>query len=484
VSKAFLKKLLNETLDVLDDKTFRTVVSDYKKHEFAVSSINIRSELKKQLSFTFAPKGKSNKGKEKYPEYSQADKKMINDIIVKEASIISKKAYEGAKLDASNFVSDSGSYITINGTPTNFVIVSMISLADTRNIQIWGGKKEIPESVFQRMRQYFKQEVASSTKKILEALGVADKKRLNQKLLDLGHMDETAVAAQQVSIASLFFEENYEDVKSKGISAADLRSIGIKISMIKASKTNIDSVRVILESSSKNRSAGTTAESVKAKAAFRKQLKNAIIELEKQDGKYTGASGSDSRMTITKKRVVHSFNKALKLSNPSLKIKKSGVLSKKIEQTKNAKATKEYNPRVTKGRVESGIGSIAIQKGAEKKLKGKGGRDSSANSTVSLMALINNALPEALKKNMINPGLVNRSGKFAESVLVTDITETAQGFPSIGYTYQKNPYQIFEQGAGKAPWSTAQRDPRKLVDKTIREIAIGLVTGRLYTRRV
>jgi hypothetical protein len=189
-------------------------------------------------------------------------------------------------------------------------------------------------------------------------------------------------------------------------------------------------------------------------------------------------------MTITKKRVVHSLNKALKLSNPSLKIKKSGVLSKKIEQTKNAKATKEYNPRVTKGRVESGIGSIAIQKGAEKKLKGKGGRDSSANSTVSLMALINNALPEALKKNMINPGLVNRSGKFAESVLVTDITETAQGFPSIGYTYQKNPYQIFEQGAGKAPWSTAQRDPRKLVDKTIREIAIGLVTGRLYTRRV
>jgi len=82
------------------------------------------------------------------------------------------------------------------------------------------------------------------------------------------------------------------------------------------------------------------------------------------------------------------------------------------------------------------------------------------------------------------PGLENRSGKFAASVRATDITTTAKGFPSIGYSYDKNPYQIFEQGAGKFPWANADRDPRKLIDTSIREIAAQLLTGRFYTRRV
>ena len=35
------------------------------------------------------------------------------------------------------------------------------------------------------------------------------------------------------------------------------------------------------------------------------------------------------------------------------------------------------------------------------------------------------------------PRLENRTGRFASSVRVTDVATTAQGFPSIGYTYQK-----------------------------------------------
>ena len=63
-------------------------------------------------------------------------------------------------------------------------------------------------------------------------------------------------------------------------------------------------------------------------------------------------------------------------------------------------------------------------------------------------------------------------------------TTDSQGFPSIGYTYDKNPYQIFEPGAGKSPWATPDRDPRKIIDRSIREIAAELLTGRFYTRRV
>ena len=64
------------------------------------------------------------------------------------------------------------------------------------------------------------------------------------------------------------------------------------------------------------------------------------------------------------------------------------------------------------------------------------------------------------------------------------VTRTPQGFPSVGYTYRKNPYQVFEMGAGKAPWASNARDPRRLIELSMREIAQELAVGRFYTRRV
>jgi hypothetical protein len=103
---------------------------------------------------------------------------------------------------------------------------------------------------------------------------------------------------------------------------------------------------------------------------------------------------------------------------------------------------------------------------------------------VALASLINSKLTATVRENMGNPRLENQSGRFASSVKVTNVVSTKQGFPSIGYTYQKNPYQIFEQGVGKTPWATADRDPRKLIETSIRDIAKELLIGRFYTRRV
>jgi len=101
-----------------------------------------------------------------------------------------------------------------------------------------------------------------------------------------------------------------------------------------------------------------------------------------------------------------------------------------------------------------------------------------------MIALLNQKLPQTVRKNMGYPALENKTGRFAESVQVTDIVKTQKGFPSIGYTYRKNPYQVFEQGAGKPPWANVNRDPRKLIDRSIREIAAELLQGRFFTRRV
>lgn len=81
---------------------------------------------------------------------------------------------------------------------------------------------------------------------------------------------------------------------------------------------------------------------------------------------------------------------------------------------------------------------------------------------------------------MMPPALQYQTGRFASSVRVTDITQTAKGFPSIGYTYMRNPYETFEVGNRQG---TIDRDPRRLIDKSIREIATQFAIGRFYTRR-
>ena len=102
---------------------------------------------------------------------------------------------------------------------------------------------------------------------------------------------------------------------------------------------------------------------------------------------------------------------------------------------------------------------------------------------LQMIAMINKELPDTVRKNMQPPALENRSGRFAESVRVTEVAQTPRGFPSVGYTYQRRPYEVFEMGS-PGPWSSPERDPRKLIDKSIREIAARMAIGRFYTRRV
>ena len=82
---------------------------------------------------------------------------------------------------------------------------------------------------------------------------------------------------------------------------------------------------------------------------------------------------------------------------------------------------------------------------------------------------------------MGSPALENRTGRFANSVRVTDIVKTPKGYPSIGYSYMRNPYQTFEVGGKQG---SVDQDPRTLIDKSIREIAMDFALGRFYTRRV
>lgn len=104
-----------------------------------------------------------------------------------------------------------------------------------------------------------------------------------------------------------------------------------------------------------------------------------------------------------------------------------------------------------------------------------------ASQPLYLIGVLNKELPKKVLDNMGAPALESRTGRFAASTRITDIVQTRQGFPSIGYTYMKNPYQTFEAGNKQG---SNERDPRKLIDRSIREIAAEFALGRFYTRRV
>ena len=162
------------------------------------------------------------------------------------------------------------------------------------------------------------------------------------------------------------------------------------------------------------------------------------------------------------------------LSKGKGKKKVTGKKSRKVSSKGRGKA---------KGKVKSKR-NVAVTRDStlpkslkEKRIPSKG----PASEVLQLIGIINQKLPSQVEANMKPPALQYRTGRFANSVRVTDVAVTPQGFPSVGYTYQRNPYETFEPGNLQG---SIERDPRKLIDKSIREIAAQFAIGRFYTRRV
>ena len=104
----------------------------------------------------------------------------------------------------------------------------------------------------------------------------------------------------------------------------------------------------------------------------------------------------------------------------------------------------------------------------------------SETSLAALMQIINKSLPRHLKGNMTPPALQYRglgnpsrpfAGPFNRGVRLTSLTEhkKVQGGLQVNYTYEKYPYQTFEPGFQKG---SVFRDPRKLIEESIRDIMI------------
>ena len=97
-----------------------------------------------------------------------------------------------------------------------------------------------------------------------------------------------------------------------------------------------------------------------------------------------------------------------------------------------------------------------------------------------LIGQLNKDLGQQVERNMGRPGLRSDSGRFANSAQVLAVIPTRVGLNQIDYTYQKDPYQVFEGGYGYP----SAFDPRKVIEKSIRELATRQLETKFVLRRV
>jgi hypothetical protein len=102
-------------------------------------------------------------------------------------------------------------------------------------------------------------------------------------------------------------------------------------------------------------------------------------------------------------------------------------------------------------------------------------------SLVSLKNLINSQLQDVISAKMgdgSSKSVLNyRTGRFAASAKVEDITLSRDGMITAYYNYMRNPYGTFSTG-GKQEIPRS-RDPKLLISRSIREIAAQKVGNRM-----
>jgi hypothetical protein len=98
------------------------------------------------------------------------------------------------------------------------------------------------------------------------------------------------------------------------------------------------------------------------------------------------------------------------------------------------------------------------------------------SNPLALRNMLNQLLPVAVAKNMSSPALNYRTGRFANSVRVSNVTQGPRGGNTmIEASYMTNPYETFAPGGDKY---TPQRNPEKLIKKSLREVAQGIIGSK------
>ena len=443
--KAFLEKLHTELAQKGASEAYRKAVGNKKTHIFTYKSSIIRFVLKDLLNRST---GGATNGREAY----RAIAKDLKPLIAKLTKRIRNNFEQLSK------TSPDIKYKQIPGGAE--VILIKYEKTNRDNYTLITKKyKEDLDNFYQDFLNLLDKPItrpSQSKKDVVREVTTAG------EAFNLEHIKGSNIESFLNDTIYNALKETYGDTKPSAALKKELKKYDGETILDFYKNAEIGEINVTIRSQVLNAIAGGGAEKELAK-----KLKKAVEKLRAQD-----LSGSDSLVEGQRKKVLKTVVKSFK-NKKGITVKHESTKIKKAKSN----ATLKKKPKV------SALKQAAPALARKRRVKNK--QDSKEKrSMFSVMAMMNQKLPQTVEKNMKSPGLESRTGRFAQSVRLTDVSTTRQGFPSFGYTYQTDPYQVFEMGRGKSPWSTPQRDPRTVIDASIREIAAEMAIGRFYTRRV
>jgi len=432
-------------------EAYRTLISNYEVHEFTLDAEDIIKEVETEM-----------KAREGVSTLSQGTR----DIVRKEVRKMVRTLYK--QFHPKEFDKTGKKWTRtseLQGSSLNFTFVLASKPGRSANVF----------NTFKRMKQAAQRPLIRALNKKLRELNSGRKEESRAELissrkgfLDLGHEKDSSVSLQRAAKVqqALWKFDGNKTLSPLASKVIDELAGVITFEIGKDDKgPPLDVIRVKMESKAINRA--STSKEKNEVLELNKALKKAADKIGKE---WAYIEGSDSSVQKRRKIIIEDFVGPLRKS-PRAKVRTE---STKVKRSKGKGTLKSKKPKATRQQY----------KDSDKTTLTTTAKKGVAGSPLALLAAINKELPETVRKNMNSPSLQNQTGRFAESVRATDIMATNKGFPSIGYTYQRDPYQVFEDGAGAPPWANGQRDPRSLIDKSIREIAAEFAIGRFYTRRV
>ena len=216
------------------------------------------------------------------------------------------------------------------------------------------------------------------------------------------------------------------------------------------------------------------------------------VDLNKAQDLWSASPGPLDRANIMKQALIAEGLMTVKgkLDKRSKRVGKGGGLDmrmkvnqefiRKMNGLKASSGTsKGRSPRKMKKMVTSTVGTIARKK---VRVRTKDAAKT-AQSPLHLEAMLQALLPQVVASKMGQGGALRyQTGRFADSVKPEAVMVGPQGGVQVDYTYMKFPYQTFEPGFKQG---STQRDPRKIIGESVREIAQSIIGNKfLKVRRV
>ena len=298
--------------------------------------------------------------------------------------------------------------------------------------------------------------------------------RLISSKHQLGHGDKGPSVAEYKVVRSQQLAAKEFNLTKQEVS--DLNAIYVESKDKHIDKINIKHAQDITSNGrlKKDYTVILTMQDKDSNEADRKKEAAFVASVRKRSAALAAAPGSTKLSDAIEQTLMWNFK-------PGKGIKVRGTRKKTVREKAKAKTLRKYTKTKRSGfSVQKGIPIVANKfKGEKAKAKAKAkaaALGAQIGSPMQARNMFNATLSDAIKDNMGGARLHNVSGRFADSVHVHNVMPNKGTSGIVQYSYMYNPYKVFE--------GHETRDPRLLIDQTIREQAAEMALGAFTTQRL